>query len=112
MNWTSESLARRLGGDEKLARELVEIFLADHQALVEELRANVERGDRTAIRRSAHALKGSVANFVELGPTVTARALEHAAEAARMDDIPPLLRQFEQEVAELAAAMRRSLEGR
>jgi HPt (histidine-containing phosphotransfer) domain-containing protein len=106
MTWTSAALAERLGGDEALARELVDIFLAEHAKLLQMLRTSVEQGEAKAIRRSAHALKGSIANFIDDGPTATAGAIECAAIESRLADIPALMEQLEPEVRELVQAMR------
>jgi HPt (histidine-containing phosphotransfer) domain-containing protein len=107
MNWTSAELAARLGGNSQLARELIDIFLAEYPNLLQSVRLSVERSDGEAIGRSAHALKGSVANFIDSGPTATAQALERAATESRLGDTPTLVAQLERELHELAAAMRR-----
>ena len=107
MNWTSADLADRLGGNRQLAHELVAIFLAEYPDLLRKIHASVARNDGREIGRSAHAMKGTVSNFVDAGPTATALALEHAAAEARLDEVPALVEQLERELHELAAAMRR-----
>jgi HPt (histidine-containing phosphotransfer) domain-containing protein len=107
LTWTSAALTERLGGDETLARELVDIFLAEYPTFLQSIRDSVDGGDPLAIRRSAHALKGSIVNFVDEGPTLTAFALERAAAESRLDDIPALVARLEGEVENLVAAMRR-----
>lgn len=111
MNWTSAELADRLGGNRRLAHELVAIFLAEYPNLLQTIHASVARDDGQAISRSAHALKGTVSNFIEAGPTATAQALERAAVEARLADVPALVEQLERELEELAAAMRRQAGG-
>src|SRR5688572_15296240 len=107
MNWTSAELSARLGGNGQLARELIDIFLAEYPNLLQSIRRSVERSDGEAISRSAHALKGSVSNFIDSGPTATAQAIERAAAESRLYDTPTLVEQLERELHELAAAMRR-----
>ena len=107
MNWTSAELAARLGGNRQLARELVEIFLQEYPDLLRNVRASVALKDARAIGRSAHAVKGTVSNFVNAGPTATAVAIERAAAEDRFGDVPALVDQLEREIGELAAAMRR-----
>ena len=107
MTWTSAALTERLGGDAALARELVDIFLTEYPKLLQTLRASVETGEAHAIQRAAHQLKGSIANFVDDGPTATASAVERAAEETQPGVIPVLMEQLEREVQELATAMRR-----
>ena len=111
LNWTCASLARRLGGDPQLARELVDIFLTEYPGLLESLQATVSRKDAAGIRRAAHALKGTVANFVDDGPTATSLALERAAAESRLTEIPRLTAQLEQELEALATAMRSQVMG-
>ena len=106
MIWTSADLAARLGGNGQLALELIDIFLAEYPRLLEAVRVSVEGREPLAIGRAAHALKGSVANFIESGPTATAGAIERAAAEARLDDAQTLLEQLEGELRDLAHAMR------
>jgi PAS domain S-box-containing protein len=67
-----------LGDDRELARKLVEIFVAQSPRLLAEINDAIERGDHEALRRSAHALKGTISNF----PSGPARGA-----AARMEVI-------------------------
>ena len=52
-----------LGDDVDLARKLVEIFVEQSKTLLEQVRAAIEAGDAEALRRAAHALKGTISNF-------------------------------------------------
>ena len=106
MNWTAAGLADRLGGNRQLAHELIDIFLVEYPGLLHAIHVSVAQNDGQAISRSAHAMKGTVSNFIDAGPTATALALEHAAAEARLDDVPALVEQLERELHELAAAMR------
>lgn len=67
-----------LGDDRELARKLVEIFIGQSPRLLAEINDAIERGDTDALRRSAHALKGTISNF----PSGPARGA-----AARMEMI-------------------------
>ena len=107
MNWNAADLAERLGGNQQLAHELVDIFLSEYPSLLQTVRVSLASDDRPSIRRSAHAIKGTVANFVDAGPTITAFAIERAVAESRLGDVPALVEQLEREVGELAAAMRR-----
>jgi two-component system sensor histidine kinase/response regulator len=106
MTWSPATLAGRLGGDEDLVHELVDLFLAEYPHLLQAIRANVAVGDAQGIRRSAHKLRGSVTNFIDDGPTATAFALERAGAESRLDTAPALFGQLERELEALAAAMR------
>ena len=67
-----------LGDDVELARKLVDIFIEQSPRLMEQIRDAIEAGDAVALRRGAHALKGTISNF----PSGAARAV-----AARMEGI-------------------------
>ena len=68
--------AARLGGDRRLLRDLLEIFLAECPVMLSNIRKAIDASDATALRHAAHALKGSVANFAAPRPFEAARALE------------------------------------
>jgi len=53
----------RVGGDEELLREIASLFLSEYPSLMQEVRDAVQKRDPSALERSAHSLKGSVANF-------------------------------------------------
>ena len=106
MTWSPAALTDRLGGDADLARELVDIFLAEYPNQLQAVLTSIDRGDAPALRRAAHALRGSVTNFIDDGPTATALAIEQAAETSRLNDAEGLIGQLEQEIDALAAAMR------
>lgn len=106
MTWTPAVLTERLGGDEHLVRELVDIFLVEYPKLLQAVRTSAGQGDSPGLRRSAHALRGSITNFIDDGPTVTALALERAGEESRLTDAARLVEQLEREVEELATEMR------
>ncbi|MCX6638185.1 MAG: Hpt domain-containing protein [Acidobacteria bacterium] len=53
----------RVGGDERLLREIAVLFLDECPRVMREIRAAVEAGDAVALELAAHSLKGSVGNF-------------------------------------------------
>jgi signal transduction histidine kinase/CheY-like chemotaxis protein/HPt (histidine-containing phosphotransfer) domain-containing protein len=67
-----------LGDDVELARKLVDIFVEQSPALLKQIRAAIDAQDSAALRRAAHALKGTISNF----PSGPAREA-----AARMEGI-------------------------
>ncbi|MGE5193127.1 MAG: Hpt domain-containing protein [Deltaproteobacteria bacterium] len=86
-----------LGGDESLLRELVEAFVAQYPAALEEIRQALYREDLGGVARAAHKLKGSVSNF-GLGPAYeAAMGLEEMARAARLEATRVTLRIVERE---------------
>ena len=53
----------RLGGDEELLQEVAELFLEEYPPLMTQIRSAIGNGNSQELERSAHSLKGSVANF-------------------------------------------------
>jgi len=96
----------RLAGDEELARQLVDIYIDECPRMIGTLRDAVAEGSPDAIRRAAHALKGSTLNFIEGGPAATAFELETMGREARLDDVQPVFARLEQEAATLLDQLR------
>ena len=95
----------RVGGDETLLREITEIFLAEYPTLLEEIRAAVQAGDPSRLERSAHTLKGSVANFGAAQATRTAYQLEQIGREHHLDEAPAALRALELQFSALRPAL-------
>ena len=74
-----------LGGDRRLLDELVAIFRTDSRRLMAAIRRAASAGDREALRRGAHALKGSLGT---LGAPRAFRAAAGLEQAARRDAGP------------------------
>src|SRR6185295_1883561 len=80
----TDSFWSRVGQDRDLAHELIDLYLAERPTLFDKIRVAALGKDSTALRQSAHALKGMIANFAA-GPAVdTARSLE---EMGKKDDL-------------------------
>jgi HPt (histidine-containing phosphotransfer) domain-containing protein len=97
----------RMGGDRRLLREMIAIFVHESKALMAAVRNAGSRRDGNALRQAAHTLKGS------LGAIDAVRAF-HAAgrveDAARRDDsvaIPAEIARLESEMLALGRALER-----
>jgi signal transduction histidine kinase/CheY-like chemotaxis protein len=90
-----------LGDDVVLARRLVEIFVEQSAALMGQLRAAIAAGDATALRKAAHALKGTIGNFPDGSARVVATRMEAIAVAGDLADARAVLPLLEQEVDRL-----------
>lgn len=97
-SWSADALVERLGADETLARELVAIFLGDYPRIMSALREAVAHGTSDEVRQAAHAVKGCVANFTDVGPTPVALALETLAREQETNAYPEALASLEQEM--------------
>lgn len=100
-----ERALARMGGDQALLAELVSVLQADAPRLLADIRAAVEGGDANRLRLSAHALKGSVANF-EAGPArSTAEKLEALGHAGTLEGAVDLLSTLEGQMRVLLEAL-------
>jgi HPt (histidine-containing phosphotransfer) domain-containing protein len=104
--WSPEQMIARLGGDEGLARQLVPLFMAECPRMMAQVRESVEQGSPDALRRAAHAFKGSISNFVTSGPTATALELETLGREERVAEAPAVLARLEREVASFLDQLR------
>ena len=66
----------RVGQDMELLQEVVAMFLVEAPQQMSEIRAAVEHADPDGLRRSAHALRGLVANFEARSAVEIASRLE------------------------------------
>jgi CheY-like chemotaxis protein/HPt (histidine-containing phosphotransfer) domain-containing protein len=69
----------RAAGDAELLAQIIEIYLQETPALLEQLGAFLDAGDAQQAFRSAHTIKGSSANLSAGEVTEAARAVELAA---------------------------------
>jgi len=67
-----------LGGDRDLLVDILRLFLEDSDRLLRNIRSAIAHPDSVALERSAHALKGSIANLT------TGDAARYAAELEKM----------------------------
>ena len=105
MNWTPERMLSRLDGDTELATQLAAIFIDEYPRMLERLRGAVAAGSAEDVRRAAHALKGSVSNFIDGGPTATAFELENMGRNGQLEGTPAVLNRLEQEIVALTVCL-------
>ncbi len=72
-------------GEADVVSEVFRLFLADVPARLDAIALAASAGDAAALRRAAHALKGSAANIGAIHVRDTCLALEQAAVAGRID---------------------------
>jgi PAS domain S-box-containing protein len=74
-----DALVNRLGGDQGLARSILESFVDDVRRQIDALGVVLAGDDHGAARRQAHAIKGAAANAGANALRATALAMETAA---------------------------------
>jgi len=77
----------RMMGDEALAREVIEGFLADVPRRLEALRRSFDGGDAQAVAREAHSIKGAAANVGAESLRQAASQVETAGRAGEFEAV-------------------------
>jgi CheY-like chemotaxis protein len=80
-----EAMRARLGGDEELMREIMQLFLDDYPDRLANLASAVRDGDADAVRVAAHTMKGAAAQLSATSVAACASSLEQAAAAVSVD---------------------------
>jgi HPt (histidine-containing phosphotransfer) domain-containing protein len=104
--WSSAVTIQHFGGDEKLVRELIALFLESCPRLLEMCRARTRARDLAGLGRAAHALKGSLSNFTREAPTTTALELERLCSLGHIEAAVAMLYRLEQEVSRMVVDMK------
>ena len=97
----------RLGGDRKLLREMITIFLVESSGLMKTIRESAGSGDLAALGRAAHTLKGALGTLGAPRAFEAARGLEDAARQ-NQPGVGPALADLEHEVIDLRRALQPS----
>jgi PAS domain S-box-containing protein len=110
-----DRLASSLGGGDEgrqAVAELLETFLEDAAALMETLRAAVERRDAEELQRAAHTLKSNGATFGARSFSLLCRELETLGRQGELDATPALLERAEDDWRRVREALRPAGKGR
>jgi signal transduction histidine kinase/DNA-binding response OmpR family regulator/HPt (histidine-containing phosphotransfer) domain-containing protein len=78
-------------GDRKFWLELVEVFLGEMPARIDQLRALIEDGDAEEVENLAHSIKGSCAEMLAEPMRQVSQALELCGRERNLVDAPELL---------------------
>jgi two-component system, sensor histidine kinase and response regulator len=105
LDWTPKRMLARLDGDTELALQLCAIFVDECPRMLQRLRDALASGSADDVRRAAHALKGSVSNFIDGGPTATAFELENIGRGGQLEGAALVLERLERELAALTVCL-------
>jgi len=105
LEWTPARMLARLDGDPELALQLCAIFVDECPRILQRLRDALAGGSADDVRRAAHALKGSVSNFIDGGPTATAFELENIGRGGQLEGATLVFDRLEREIAALTACL-------
>jgi HPt (histidine-containing phosphotransfer) domain-containing protein len=98
------------GGDARLLRELMTVFLDDCPRMLGEVREAAAAGDAARLRRAAHALKGSAGYFSASAAVVAAQTLERMGRENDLAGVEEACGELKGEVARLRTAVAAFLE--
>jgi CheY-like chemotaxis protein/HPt (histidine-containing phosphotransfer) domain-containing protein len=82
--WEPANALARVGGDARLLRELVRLFLTECPRWLGEIRAAVAGRDAGRLRQAAHSLKGSLGTFGARAAFEAAQRLENLARVGEL----------------------------
>lgn len=91
----------RVGGDEELLDEIVELYLGEYPGLLEQLHTAVSNGDANQVFRSAHTLKGSLSTIGAEAAQESALALEMSGRNGQLDQSRAMLADLERLLGQL-----------
>src|SRR5688500_15995122 len=77
---------QRLGNDEELLRDIIQIYLEDSPAMLERIHAAVAAADANELQRAAHILKGLAATLSAAEVVGVAQRLEHIGASRNLTD--------------------------
>ncbi len=96
--WDRAAALDRLGGDEPLLDELIELFFNDYPVLARRLTESLARGDLASLREPAHKLKGSLG---ALGLPQTAGLAQEIESVSQVEDATAAVSLIDRFMAEI-----------
>ena len=93
-------------GQPDVLTELIDLFLDDAPARIAAVRNATRGGDAGALRRAAHALKGSAANQGAVRLATISADLEHVGQRGTVDGAAAVGRELEREYDRVVTALR------
>jgi signal transduction histidine kinase/DNA-binding response OmpR family regulator len=107
--WNMGETLERLGGDETLFHEVIEIFLDDVPKHMASLGRAITAGDAEAVEGAAHTLKGELGYLGISEVSQKARELEDLGRNSDLRLAPSLYATFASELSELLTSMRSTM---
>jgi signal transduction histidine kinase/CheY-like chemotaxis protein len=109
-SWDPLQALEKVGGDEVLLRELIEIFLEESPQQLARLSHAIESYDANAIESTAHSLRGELKYLGLMKAADQARKFEQIGRAGDLRVAADLLPTFKSEIRSVRAAMQHVLE--
>ena len=99
-----------LGGDRELLVDVLRLFLEDSDRLLRDIQSANAHEDPVALGRSAHALKGSIANLSSGDAYAYAAELEKMGRNGERNSVPELIGKLEEALGKLQRAASQALD--
>jgi HPt (histidine-containing phosphotransfer) domain-containing protein len=93
------------GGDAELVRDIAGLFEQSSRDVLAQIHSALARADAEQVRRAAHTMKGSAANFLAKPVSDAAYRLEQLARAGDLTAAPAALSILETQVERLRTAL-------
>jgi len=104
-----DDFIERMDGDMDLLKEVLEIFLEDAPSLMGALRLAIRGGEKDAMERAAHTLKGAAANISAKGLQRLSTNMQEMIKKDEIVHIEKLFGEMETHYEELDRALRSHL---
>ncbi|MFN3533361.1 MAG: Hpt domain-containing protein [Candidatus Brocadia sp.] len=95
-----------IGDDEEFLKELAEMFINDFPEQISNIKKAIHIHDSNALEKSAHKLKGAVANFGEKAAWKEALRLEMMGRENKLGDVEEAYETLMKETERLVNALR------
>ncbi len=99
------ALLERFEGDRDLLREIVQLFFDDCPRRLADIHNALAGGNREALERAAHSIKGSVGNFAAPAAMEAALRLEMIGRSGDLSGAADACARLEQEIDQLKSAL-------
>ena len=96
-----EFLLDNVGGDTELLREIIDLFFESTGEILDSIRAAVTKADNDSLHRSAHQLKGALANVGAKAATDSALELETLGRNGVLSGLEDAMDALDQEMTRL-----------
>ena len=103
----AEEFREQVGDDSDLITEIVDLFCADVEQQLPNMKRSLQSGDLLTLSRSAHSIKGSLGSLFAKRAAARAQALESAAKAGDAASSGPALAALETAIQELLPELQR-----
>ncbi|MEI6149811.1 MAG: response regulator, partial [bacterium] len=103
--WNRTAMLDRMMGDEELAHAVMAAFIEDIPKQMAGLRAALDREDAAAAERTAHTIKGAVANIGGEAVRALALEMENAARSGNLSVIRFRMSKLEEQIGQLTRVM-------